>query len=65
MGVGAGGLETFWGELLGKKYYMFENIFFDQILGVQRGVKRVFKLGGMPPSLSCQLGVYSTVPALD
>ena len=42
-----------------------KKVFFDQIWGVQRGVKRVFKLGGMPPSLSCQLGVYSTVPALD
>ena len=33
-GVGAGGLETFWDELLGKKYYMSEKSFFYQIWGV-------------------------------
>ena len=29
-----GGLETFWDELLGKKYYMSEKSFFHQISGV-------------------------------
>ena len=33
-GVGVGGLETFWDELLGKKYYMSEKSFFYQIWGV-------------------------------
>ena len=32
-GVGAGGLGTFWGELFGGKYYMFEKSFFSPFLG--------------------------------
>ena len=34
VGVGAGGLGTFWGELFWGKYYMFEKSFFSPFLGV-------------------------------
>ena len=57
-GVGAGGLETFWDELLGKKYYMSEKVFLPNFGG------RKFRISGFGGPQTADFGTNPHAPAL-